>query len=239
MPCRISGSTRLCADHRVEQFSAHREPSHFKTLRSNFRLCPTFSIAHPRTTAEIPPACAAVSASFAGNRDIISRVRRKRKRDADQSRLSHVKARRFRVETKRLQSLQRFDQFRPLLGLVHQMIFVRHIGDGFIICGTGGVPRGVIYFAFREINTKSSTSLFRFGSGCGCVSKPRPALNSSPNKRRPRELNSNSTKRRLISSSWFADFKFVKFDGAGRVADDRGQPFGEERLLAMRFEILL
>src|ERR1035441_3184010 len=62
----MSGSTRLCATIVSKSFPPTETPCHLSTLRSNLRLCPTFSIRSDSSTARNPSRIPFASAASCG-----------------------------------------------------------------------------------------------------------------------------------------------------------------------------
>ena len=76
------------------------------------------------------PGRALASAGVLRHGDVVAGVRREGKRQPDQARLFGIEAGGFGVEAEGVQPLQGLDELRPLRRRGHQMILVRHIGNG-------------------------------------------------------------------------------------------------------------
>ena len=100
MPCRNSGSTRLCAIIVSNNLPRTETPCHLRMLRSYLRLWPTFSMLSSSNNGRNSSSTAAASLVIGRHRDVISRVLGKRKSDAEQPRLLDIKAGGFGVEAK-------------------------------------------------------------------------------------------------------------------------------------------
>ena len=204
-------------DHRIEELPAHRNALPLEHAQVELEVVPDLldavRLQHGPELLQDRGCVRLERVVVWRHGDVVARVRRERERQPDQARLFGVEAGGFGVEAEAVQLLQGLNELRPLGSRGHQMILVRHVGNGLEVrrrrsrlwpSASAAAPS----VSDTSTNCSPASSLGRrrsetldFGLRTSDFPPPRPALKSSPNRRRPMELNSNSTSKPFSFSS--------------------------------------
>ena len=130
MPWRISGSMRLCATIVSKSFPPTETPCHLSTLRSNLRLCPTFSMRSDSSTGRNSSRTRRASAALLRQWQRNSRCAARRRTPARPGAPLWDQGWWFRCRSRRSRASARSGSLRPLGRRGHQVILMRHIGNG-------------------------------------------------------------------------------------------------------------